>query len=216
MSESHQDAVRALSVHSDARRRDPRIPFITAVELETPYSVVYGFSDNVSLGGMLVRTDSALAPGSPALITFILRGFGRMQIQARIVHCRPGVRAGIQFVGLTQAQRAMLRGFAQPEITAQRRSPRIPVRLFLEISWNDKGQLQQASAETVMISRHGCLVLSKATVEAGSNITLLWPDVGTAARARVVSRQESVGELPRIALEFTDTVDFWATYFPAA
>ncbi len=207
--------LKALNVHNDARRQHPRVPFVTAVELETSASTAYGFSENISLGGMLIRTEATLEPGAPALASFILRDAGRVQIESRIVHCRPRVRAGIQFVHLSEQQRGVIAQVAQPKILTQRRSPRIPVRLFLELSWIDRGQLLQALAETVLISQHGCLVLSDAPVEVGSSLSLRWQEVGIAARARVVSRQDLPGDLPRIAMEFTETDSFWGTYFPA-
>ena len=216
MGESFKDhAVKAFNAHPDARRQYPRVPFVTAVELETPTSVAYGFSENISLGGMLIRSEATLEPGTPALASFILRDVGRMQIESRIVHCRPRVRTGIQFVGLTEQQRGLIANVAQPKIATARRSVRIPVRLFLELSWIDRGQLIEALAETVLISRHGCLVLSNAPVQVGSSISLRWQEVGIAARARIVSRQDLPGDMPRIAMEFTDTDSFWGTYFTA-
>ncbi len=215
MGESFKDQpVKAFNAHPDARRQHPRVPFVTAVELETPTSVAYGFSENISLGGMLIRSEATLEPGTPALASFILRDVGRVQIESRIVHCRPRVRTGIQFVELTEQQRGLISQIARPKIVTARRSVRIPVRLFLELSWIDRGQLLEALAETVLISRHGCLVLSNAPVEVGSSISLRWQEVGIAARARVVSRQDLPGDLPRIAMEFTETDSFWGTYFP--
>jgi PilZ domain len=212
------DQQRDLSIPSappDARRRFPRVPLVTAVELQTACSVAYGFSENISLGGMLVRSEVSLAPATPALTTFVLRGAGRMQIESRVVHCRPGVRTGLEFVRLTEVQQTILKEFAQPKITTLRRSARIPVRLFLELSWIDRGQMLDALAETVLISRHGCLVLTKADVAVGRHISLKWPDIGIGTRARVVSRQDCASELPRIAMEFVETDSFWGSYFPA-
>jgi hypothetical protein len=216
MSEFPQEPLAsALAAHPDARRRHPRVPFVTAVEVETPTAVVYGFSENISVGGMLVRSESAIAPGTPGLTTFILRDSGRVQLESRIVHCRSGVRFGVQFVGLTDEQRTLLSKFAQPTIAIPRRSSRIPVRLFLELSWVNNGGLSEAAAETVLLSRHGCLVLTKAAINVGSDISLRWTDAGIAARARIVSRQDSAGDLPRIAIEFIGTDSFWGSYFPA-
>lgn len=198
----------------DARRQYPRVNFVTAVQLRTNDQVAYGFSENISLGGMLIRCESAFVPNTKLTITFILREAGRVQLDARVVHCRPGVRLGLQFVELTSDQRELLRSFTQPNITVQRRSPRVPVRLFVRLHWFDQGKPANATAETVLISRHGCMMLTQAEVESGASVSLTWPEVGTAAQARVVSRQDCPGEMSRVALEFKNVDDFWGSYFP--
>ncbi len=205
-----------FTAHPDARRRYPRVNYVTAVELESPGATAYGFSENLSVGGMLVRSEFELHPGTPVLASFILSGAGRMQIPSRIVHCRPGVRMGIQFLTLTDDQESALAKFTQPTITRMRRSPRIPVRLFVQLSWTDQGNPADALAETVLISQHGCLMLTKGKVDVGVSLSLLWPETGTSARARVVSRQDCPGDLPRVAVEFLDVDNFWGTYFPPA
>lgn len=201
---------------ADARRQFPRVSFSTAVELRAPDGVAYGYSENISLGGMLVGCEAAFAPDTRVLVSFILRGSGRLQIQSRVVHCRSGMRVGLQFLDLSADQKTLLSNFTQPTITAQRRSPRIPVRLFVQLCWTDHGRPAQVPAETVLISRHGCLVLTEAAVHAGASISVCWPECKMTAQTRVVSRQDCVGELARVALEFTGVDDFWGPYFPAA
>lgn len=216
MSEAYREGeVRAPVPPPDARRRYPRVSFVTAVELQTAHSIEYGFSENISEGGMLVRSQASLSPMQPVLATFVLRGTGRMQIESRVVHCRPGVRAGIEFVSMSDEQRTILRQFAQPTIMSARRSARIPVRLFLDLSWVACGQMLGAQAETVLISQHGCLVLTRADLDVGASVSLRWPDAGIGARARVVSRQDCAADLPRVAMEFVSTDAFWGEYFPA-
>ncbi len=205
-----------FNAHPDARRRYPRVNYVTAVELEAPGATAYGFSENLSVGGMLVRSEFDLDPGTPVLVSFILSGAGRLQVPSRVVHCRPGVRIGIQFVTLTDEQESALAKFAQPNITKMRRSPRIPVRLFVQLSWTEQGQAADALAETVLISQHGCLMLTKGKVDVGVSLSLLWPEGGASARARVVSRQDCPGDLPRVAVEFMAVDNFWGTYFPPA
>jgi hypothetical protein len=200
----------ASVAQSEMRRGSPRVPFAAVVELETPEFVAYGHSDNISLGGMLVRCESAFLPGSSVLLTFVPPGSQRLQIQSRVVHCRPGVRVGLQFVELRQEDQTLLSKLAQPPaIAAPRRSPRIPRRFIVELRWLQKGHMVQASAETVLVSSHGCLVLTDAELETGSSVALLWPEVAKAAQARVVWRQLRTGDTPRVALEFVPVNDFW-------
>lgn len=202
-----------LIAQPDARRQYPRVSLYTAVEIETLDGVVPALSENVSVGGMLVRCQSALTPGTPITVSFILSGSGRLKIPARAVHCRAGVRAGIQFLELTQEQRSALTKYTQPIILKQRRSARIPVRLFVQLSWVNEGLRSETAAETVLLSKHGCLVLSKSTADVGANILLQWPETGTTAEARIVSRQDCPDELPRLAMEFVGVDDFWGSYF---
>lgn len=187
---------------STVERKHPRAPFVTVVELETPPFVAYGQSENISLGGMLIRCEYPFVPDGRVVVAFALPDSQRLELPARVVHCLPGARVGVQFAELQEKNRSVLSGFVSPVVSASRRSPRFPLRLTVEVRWIQGGQIAEATAETVVVSRHGCLVLTRAEIEVGTSVALLWPEIARAAQARIVYRQNCVRNLPRVALEF--------------
>jgi hypothetical protein len=194
-------------------RKFPRVGFTTLVELETPEFIAYGQSENVSRGGLLVRCGYTFLPQTPVLIRVALSGSERLQIPARVVHCRPGVRVGVQFDSLPQEYATLLDRIAQPALQHPRRSPRLPIRLMVQMRV-ESDSTAQVNAETVLVSRHGCLLLTEADIEPGTAVSLWWPEGERGTQARVVSQKRCAGELPRVALEFRDVDGLLGPGFP--
>ena len=195
-------------------RRFPRMPFVIPVEVFSAGKVFTAQSQNLSLGGMLLERTCDLPRSERLLLRFPLRTGPSIIVVARVVHCRPGVRAGLEFINLESATRDALRQSITTEQSGQRRSIRIPQRLYLYLQWERDGILVRQKAETVLLSRHGCLLLTAAEPPSNhARVTILWPDAGAEISARVVSAERDMEDMFKIALEFAEDADFWGINF---
>jgi hypothetical protein len=125
------------------------------------------------------------------------------------------MHAGIEFTNLASATRDALRESIKTKQTGQRRSIRIPERLFVHLQWNEDGTFMEQPAQTVLLSRHGCLLLCKTAPHPNTQLLIRWPEVGTGVSARVVSRQQDSDGLFKTALEFAKDANFWGIDFAA-
>jgi len=108
-------------------RRGPRTPvdLEAVVEGRTPRQARVA---DLSLLGCLVRTEAALARGAVLDLTLALPG-GPLRVKGRVTEASldgdapsgaPGFLAGLEFLTLTRADEARLRGFLEAEATRRR------------------------------------------------------------------------------------------------
>jgi len=172
-------------------------------------------SQNLSLGGMLLEGSCDLSLLAQLHLRFPLPTGVSIVVAARVVHCRPGVRVGVEFMNLESATLDALRQSIQTEQSGQRRSIRIPERLYLYLQWEQDGTPMQRKAETVLLSWHGCLLLTDAAPGSNALLTIHWPDTGAVTSARVVSKEEDTDGMFKMALAFIDDANFWEIDFAA-
>ncbi len=79
----------------------------------------------------------------------------------------------------------------------------------------DLSLLAQRKAETVLLSWHGCLLLTDAAPGSNALLTIHWPDTGAVTSARVVSKEEDTDGMFKMALAFIDDANFWGIDFAA-
>jgi hypothetical protein len=168
---------------------------------------------NISLGGMLLESDLSLNPGARVRVCFQLPDGRAMNPHARVVHCRSSVRLGIEFTELEEYERTALSNFIQVEESAKRRSIRLPLRLYLRLGWGDAEGMREESAESILVSRHGCLILTRDAPEPNGRLLLFWPEKNAHTEARVVWRRKESEEWFLLALEFCMGADFWGINF---
>ena len=196
-------------------RRFPRMPFAVPVEVFFQGTVFTAQSLNLSLGGMLLQGTCDLPMLTQLHVCFPLPTGASIVAAARVVHCRPDVRVGVEFINLESATLDALRHSIKTEQSGQRRSIRIPERLYLYLQWEEDGTPMQRIAETVLLSRHGCLLLTDAVPRANALLRIRWLDTGAVTSARVVSKEKYIDGMFTIALAFTEDANFWGIDFAA-
>lgn len=193
-------------------RRFPRIPFVAAVEISCEGSTVNGKSRNLSVGGMLLDAACSFPPRTEVWVTFQLPTGRTVRAVARVVHWRPGKQVGIEFMHMGNTDWNEVSKSIEIKESRERRSIRIPERLFVELYWSQGNAMVHQSAQTILLSRHGGLVLSQAAPPPETFLVVWCPDRRMGASARVVSREECEGLLA-VALEFVRDANFWGIDF---
>ena len=196
-------------------RRFPRMPFAVPAEVFFQGTVFTAQSQNLSLGGMLLQGTCDFPMLAPLQVCFPLPTGVSILAAARVVHCRPAVRVGVEFLNLESATLDALRQAIKTEQSGLRRSIRIPERLYLYLQWEQDGTPVQRTAETILLSRHGCLLLSSGAPRSNALLTIRWPDTGAVTSARVVSKEEYIDGMFKMALVFTEDANFWGIDFAA-
>jgi hypothetical protein len=157
------------------RRVSTRVRFTTAVRIESGGRCFEGQSTNVSLGGMLVVCKNhPFRPLDHVLLTFeIEKGFFA-ELPARVIHARKGEYFGVCWLDLPVEYAQILTRRTTVAGIEQRRSERVAQRFFLELKWNDSAGDRIEPAETVLISKHGCLLLARSDIPVGHRVQLSW------------------------------------------
>ncbi len=201
--------------HQVCRRNSTRVRFATLVRIESRGRSMEGESVNVSLGGMLVACkDHPFWPLEKLLLTFeIERGFFA-ELPAEVVHARKGEYFGVRWLNLPLEYAQILTRRTTVPAVAQRRSERLAQRFFLELKWRDGDGERAEPAETVLISKHGCLLLTRSEIPLEHRVQLAWKERGLSADARVAYCEPTLaGDLNKIALEFESANELWGEDF---
>jgi hypothetical protein len=199
-------------------RRSPRISYVTPVELLFAGEVGAAKSCSLSKHGMLVETDCPLPLRARIHLYFALPGGRGITTAARVVHARGGRLFGLEFLEMDGDTQEAIEQAIGVERSRDRRSIRLPERLFVNLDWQQEGVFRTQVAETALLSRHGCLALCTSAPPEGACLQLDWPEKETAISARVVSVEADGAGPFRVALEFTDDDDanFWEVDWPEA
>jgi hypothetical protein len=194
-------------------RRFPRIAFASAVEIVCGDASYQGTSRNLSTGGMLLDLDCHLPPQTPLCVSFQLPTGAPVKALARVVHCRPGKRLGIEFTHMGNADWNALGKAIEIKESYQRRSIRIPERLMVELHWHQGLHAFHQPAQTILLSRHGCLLLSETAPPPKVSLVIWCVERRMGAAARVVSCEQDTEGLAMVALEFARDANFWGIDF---
>jgi hypothetical protein len=194
-------------------RRFPRISFAAPVEILCEERTIRGTSRNLSTGGMLLDADCQLRPQTPLWVSFELPTGSAVKASARVVHCRAGQRLGIEFTQMGNADWNALGKAIEIKENYQRRSIRIPERVMVELYWR-KGDVSVCQpGQTILLSRHGCLLVSEAAPPPQTSLVIWCLDRHLGAAARVVSCERDSEGLTMVALEFARDANFWGIDF---
>lgn len=196
-------------------RRFPRIAFSAPVEIVCGDERFHGTCRNLSTGGMSVLIDAKhhLLPQTPLGVAFDLPTGMGIRALARVIHCRPGERLGIEFTHMGNSDWNALSKSIEIKESFQRRSIRIPERMMVELHWHQEGNAIHQPAQTILLSRHGCLLLSEAAPPAQRSLVIWCAERRLGAAARVVSCQEDSEGVAMVALEFHRDANFWGIDF---
>ena len=200
-----------LPEHGRIPRRFPRVALVTPVEVHHAAELLMGSTQSVGAGGLNLQCNASLQPGEELWVRFNLP-------TGHSVHARAVVRLplgsggfGLEFTGLQEADHAALLSFCRKILGYQRRSERLARRFHVTVwrAHEDRQQTEQL-AETVLVSRHGGLLVCRAPFHVGETVCICRPQALRTAKARIVDRKESGHGGPvEIAFEFLDTSDFW-------
>lgn len=198
-------------------RKHPRVSLAAQVESRASRAVAVGRTENISVGGALILSADTFAPGAEVLVRFRLPSGHPIEAPGRVAHARPGVRMGIEFIHLTEEDRKAIADYVQQVQPYTRRSSRIAKQLAVVLRWRDRdGNPREELAETVMLSRHGGLLLSPTSFKPGEDLFLWWPQAEKGAGIRIVFRQLGSAEnLAQLGFEFVGVENFWGIDFPS-
>ncbi|HEX9119330.1 MAG TPA: PilZ domain-containing protein [Terriglobales bacterium] len=201
-----------------ARRRYARIPILAPVEIYTKDTVgppLAGRIDNLSVGGVLTSCRERFDLQTELAMLFQLPTGFRIHAFGRVIYVVPERHFGVAFIDLDQEARQHLEEFTQKMLGYARRSSRLPYRTHLTIrSLDSAGAHQEESADSVLVSRNGGLLVCRAAYTVGQEVDLWSPEKECGARARVVFQHVwATGGLVELGVEFLSDVDFWKIDF---
>jgi PilZ domain len=204
--------------HWRSRRRYARVPTATPVEIYTKSTVGpphIGKIDSLSVGGALASCRERFDPQTELAMLFQLPTGFRIHAFGRVAYAMPERHFGVAFVDLDPDAQLHLEEFTQKELGYTRRSSRVPHRTHLTIkSLESAGSHDEESADTVLVSRNGGLLVCSATYKEGENIYLWSPERNCGTRARVVFQHVwGPGSLVEVGFEFLTDEDFWKIDF---
>ncbi len=206
--------------HWRTRRRYARVPIATPVEIHTKSTVgppVMGRIDNLSVGGVLASCRETFDVNTELAMLFHLPTSLRIHAFGRVIYAVPERHFGVAFVDLDRDARLQLEEFIQKVLGYARRSSRVPYRMHLTIRSLASAATggEEESADTVLVSRNGGLLVCRATYNEGQEIYLWSPERKCGAHARVVfQRVWATGALVELGFEFLADEDFWGIDFP--
>jgi PilZ domain len=197
-------------------RKHTRSPLAAHVEEVVGGRTTQGRTGDVSVGGILVLSKATIAPRSEVRVRFDLPGGRHVEVDGEVVHSTPGVRTGIKFLHLGEDDRQAIAEYVERIKPYKRRSARLPRRLLVSLRWQDlQGDWHEEPAETVLISRHGGMILTPARVKPGETTVVVWPETRQEAEACIVFRKlGGVRNLCELGFEFIGTDNFWGIEFP--
>jgi Tfp pilus assembly protein PilZ len=201
-----------------ARRRYARVPILAPVDIYTKDTVgppLVGRIDNLSVGGVLTSCRERFDLQTELAMLFQLPTGARIHAFGRVIYVVPERHFGVAFTDLDQEARLHLEEFTQKMLGYARRSSRVPYRTHLTIrAAEGDGPLQEESADSVLVSRNGGLLVSRVPYNVGQEVYLWLPEQKCGARARVVFQHVwTVGGLVEVGVEFLADEDFWKIDF---
>jgi hypothetical protein len=96
------------------KRTSRRVPLVIRVEAQAGGSPHILLAQNISVGGILLRTAAPMEEGETLDIKFILPGKEtEIHVTGRVQHVTPGQFAGVEFTRLTPEHADAIRQFVE-------------------------------------------------------------------------------------------------------
>src|SRR5690348_5171856 len=198
-------------------REYPRVRLTIPVVVKTEDLTLMGQTVNVSLGGLLMEVPYQFEHGLQLNLLFNLPTGHTISTRAVVVHTPSRRSCGVKFSTLDPSCRTSLALFLQKLIDYVRRGIRISNRMHVTLRATSSDKSSEEMAETVVLSKHGGLMIARARFAPGAIIYLHWPGGRRGAYVRIVHRrEEGAGGLAELGFEFTQEVNFWGLNFPDA
>ncbi len=173
-----------------------------------------GQTQNVSLGGLLMEVPHQLPEGLELDLLFNLPTGHTVSTHAMVVHTPSKKCYGVKFTCLEDPCRTWLALFVQKLIDYVRRGVRVSKRMHVTLRSTQFEKASEELGETVVLSRHGGLLITRARFAVGSVVYLWWPGKKRGAYVRIAHRRdEGADGLTEIGFEFTQDSNFWGLSF---
>jgi hypothetical protein len=198
----------------DTARRDHRVPLRTPIEVWTHGTSALGETLNVGAGGLLIECRRKLQVGTHIRVLFNLPTGHTISTECEVLHVHAGHQAGLLFLKLEEAARAAICEFIDRMVTYTRRGVRITKRLHVMLRQTDADAALSEMAETIVLSRHGGMLATRAPFAEQDVVYLWWPQGKRGVNAKIVSRRESAAGLLDLGFEFLSEENFWRLDFP--
>jgi len=205
-------------------RKYPRVSLTIPVEVRSGDAKTITNTLNLSVGGMLLQPQQeSLALGTEVRLLFNLPTGHSISANAKVVHLATGAKVvhvmgsavGLQFTDMTEESRIALSRFLRRMIVYVRRGVRLTKRMQVTVRGVASPESAIEMAETIVITRHGGLLSTRAGFAVDEQIFLWWPDGKRGTNARVVHRRSTgTAGLTEVGFEFLQDFNFWGLDFP--
>jgi hypothetical protein len=193
-----------------AERRHPRVHVALPVELRSGMLVALGTTEDLSVGGMRVTSPVRLERERDVWLRFNLPNGYSVRARGEVRHALPDGRVGLSFGELATRDHVALAEIINRLLGYARRGERKPRRLHLTIRPVGALESEQELAETMLISQHGGLLVSRAHFKLLERIWVTWPERQKSAGAKIVYRRVAgPGGLVELGFTFDDVENFW-------
>ncbi len=195
-------------------RKFSRLDLATPVEVRAGTSRTIGLTENISLGGLLLQCSSEFQSGGRIDVLFNLTAGLSIKARCSVAHVQPKARIGLRFLDLDAPSQQILDEFIREIALHMRRwQDKVVVkRLHVSVKGWPAGDAQEALGETLLLSRHGGVLICRARFKTGDVIFLWSPDRNQGAHAKITShRMRGTTGLVELGFEFEDTHDLWGT-----
>ena len=93
-------------------RKHRRVPLKASIQCRSGKSVVEALAENISINGLLVRSNKPFPQDTEISLSFTLPGSSRrIESQARVAHVVPDAFMGLELLNLTAESRAEIERF---------------------------------------------------------------------------------------------------------
>jgi hypothetical protein len=191
-------------------RQHPRVRVSLPVEMRCGVVLAIGNTENLSMGGMLLQAPITLDRESDVWLRFNLPNGHSVRTRGSVVHRRADGRIGLSFRELSTPDHLALGQALHHLLGYARRGQRIARRYHVTLRPVGAPESQNELAETVFLSQHGGLLVSRAHFRLLERVWVTWPERQRSAPARIVyRRQAGPGGLAEFGFTFYDVEDFW-------
>ena len=114
-------ANRVESFSGPEQRKNRRVPLGASVECRAGFEVYHGKAENISVSGLLVRSEKQSAPDETLQLKFMLPSSNPsdsviVQATARVAHIVPGVFMGLEFTEIPPATQAAIEQYVEAQV----------------------------------------------------------------------------------------------------
>jgi hypothetical protein len=193
-----------------AERRHPRVRASFPVEVRSGVMLALGNCADISEGGMLLSSPVRLDRERELWLRFNLPNGHSIRTRGRVVHHQPDGRIGLSFDQLASKDQSALAETLKQLLGYTRRGERKARRLHVTVRPVGALESEQEMAETMLISAHGGMLVTRAHLKLLGRVTLRWPERNKSANARIVYRRAAgPGGLAEFGFNFEDVDNFW-------
>ena len=207
-----------------AARKYPRVSITIPVEVREGNALRITNTLNLSVGGVLLQPQPEPPPiGTQLQLLLNLPSGYSVAANAKVIHLTTtakvvrvmGSAIGLQFVDMNEDSRVALSRFLRRMIVYIRRGVRLTSRMHVTVRRIAAPDSAIEMAETIVISRHGGLLTTRARFDADDEIFLWWPEGKRGATACIVHRRATGNAgIIEMGFEFNQEANFWGLDFP--